>query len=278
MPNTLNIIGCGKVGKTIGRLWAERGTFAILDVLNRSMDSACDAVGFIQSGRPLECYADLRAADVYLIGTPDDQIATACQQLLHLGLLQAGNVVFHCSGALPSSVLRTALPPGVLVASIHPIRSFADPAQAATAFAGTVCGVEGDEAALALLNPAFTEIGARTVAIDADFKTIYHAAAVFASNYLVTLLDVALEAYRKAGISPDTALALMQPLVQGTVDNVFRLGPTAALTGPIARGDTATVERQFHAIAEWDERYADLYGQFAQLATEIAARKSDRNH
>jgi predicted short-subunit dehydrogenase-like oxidoreductase (DUF2520 family) len=140
-------------------------------------------------------------------------------------------------------------------------------------FDGTFCGVEGDATALHILTAAYTKIGAIPVAIDSEFKSIYHAAAVFASNYLVTLLDVAQQAYAKAGIPNGEALKLMEPLVRGTVDNVFRLGPTDALTGPIARGDIATAVKQYRAVNTWNEDLGALYKQLGKLTADIAARR-----
>jgi predicted short-subunit dehydrogenase-like oxidoreductase (DUF2520 family) len=276
LRKTLNIIGCGNVGRVLGRLWAANGSFVIHDVLNRSIASGEHAVSFMQAGRAVAAYDTLRAADIYMITTPDDQIAQSCEALAQTGLLQPGNVVFHCSGALPSTELARASQCGAAIASIHPIRSFAEPEQAVGVFAGTFCGVEGDQDALDILTPAFSAIGAQPVPIDAEFKSVYHAAAVFASNYLVTLLDVALQAYMKSGMSQEIALRLMEPLVRGTVDNVFRLGPTDALTGPIARGDIATAVKQYRAVNVWDERHGMLYKQFGKLTADIAARRRER--
>lgn len=273
MLKTLNIIGCGNVGKVLGRLWVLNGVFEPQDILNRSLESAASAAAFIGAGRPVADLAGLRPADVTLIGTPDDQIAPCCERLVDSGILRPGNVVFHCSGALPSSVLEPASRNGAVVASIHPIRSFAGPEQVAGSFAGTFCGVEGAPPALDTLVAAFSAIGGRTVPIDPAFKSVYHAAAVFSSNYLVTLLDTAAAAYEKAGIPREVALQLMEPLVRGTVENVFRLGPTDALTGPIARGDMATVVRQYKAVNAWDRQRGVLYKQMGKLTAAIAARK-----
>lgn len=274
LSNALNIIGCGNLGKTLGRLWAANGTFAIQDVLNRSLPSAAEAVEFMQAGKAIASLAELRAADVTMIVAPDDQIAACADALAQAGAPLSGSVVFHCSGALPSAVLRAVAEHGAAVASVHPIRSFADPALASKTFAGTYCGIEGDEDAVHLLTACFSDIGAHLVPVDAGFKSVYHAAAVFASNYLVTLLDVALQAYAKAGIPENVALELMQPLVRGTVDNVFRLGTTDALTGPIARGDIATAVRQYQAVNAWDERHGALYKQLAKLTADIARRRT----
>lgn len=276
MRPTLNIIGCGKVGKVLGRLWAVSGTLEIQDIVNRTVESAEAATAFIGAGRPLGTLSQVRPADIWLIGTPDDQIAQACETVAAAGLLVPGCIVFHCSGALPSNALAAATHAGATVASVHPIRSFADAEQVADSFAGTYCGIEGDPEAVERLDRVFSAIGAQLVPIDAAFKSVYHSAAVFASNYLVTLLDVAVEAYAKSGVQRDVALKLMEPLVRGTVDNVFRLGTTDALTGPIARGDTATVVKQYRAVSAWDKRIGSLYKRLGKLTAAIAARKNKR--
>jgi predicted short-subunit dehydrogenase-like oxidoreductase (DUF2520 family) len=179
-------------------------------------------------------------------------------------------LVFHCSGALSSAALQAAARQGALTASVHPVRSFADPERVARDFAGTWCGVEGDARALALLAPALNTIGARAVPIDANAKTVYHAASVFASNYLVTVLDTALRAYQAAGIPEEVARELARPLAAETLDNVFRLGARAALSGPIARGDFATVARQQAALDGWDQQAGQLYRALAEATTALA--------
>jgi predicted short-subunit dehydrogenase-like oxidoreductase (DUF2520 family) len=136
--------------------------------------------------------------------------------------------------------------------------------------------VEGDPRAIDALTQPFAAIGARFVPIEADRKILYHAAAVFASNYLPTLLATAQQAYVAAGIAPGTALEMMERLVRETVDNTFRLGPARALSGPIARGDTATVEKQQSAVAAWNEEYGRLYAQFVELTTRLAATRAQR--
>jgi predicted short-subunit dehydrogenase-like oxidoreductase (DUF2520 family) len=273
MTKSITIIGCGKVGKTLGRLWALHHALQLQDILNPTLDSAQRAAEFIGAGHAVEAYADLQPADIYLIAAPDDQIVSCCERLARTKVLTADSIVFQCSGALPSSALQPAIQQSASVASIHPIRSFASPEQVVHNFNGTYCGVEGDQRALDALIPAFTAIGAQVVHIDADAKIHYHAAAVFACNYLVTLLDVAKQSYERAGIAPDIALKLMEPLVRETVDNVFRLGPQAALTGPIARGDMATATKQWHAVKAADASHGDLYRQLMDMTILLAAKR-----
>jgi predicted short-subunit dehydrogenase-like oxidoreductase (DUF2520 family) len=272
MAPSLNIIGAGHVGRALGRLFAASGAFVVQDVLTRSRESADAAVRFIGAGRPLTPGDQPRAADAWMLAVGDDHIAPVAASLAGSGLL-AGAVVFHCSGAKASDELGEARRAGASVASVHPIRSFADPAGVAANFAGTFCGIEGDAQALTLIEGAFEAIGARLVPIDAAAKTVYHAASVFAANYLVTVLDAALRAYRAAGIPDDVARELARPLATETLANVLRLGPEAALSGPIARGDMATVARQQAAVTAWDAPTGTLYAALAEATTALARRR-----
>ena len=272
MAPSLNIIGAGHVGRVLGRLFAQSGEFEVRGVLTRSADSAADAVGFIGAGEAVDDMAQLGRADVWMLAVPDDQIGPVCAQLAAACPL-AGALVFHCSGARSSADLDPAAEAGALTASAHPIRSFADPEAVAHGFGGTWCGVEGMPGALVMLEPALLAIGARVARIDASAKTVYHAAAVFASNYLVTVIDAALRAYQAAGIPEAAARELARPLATETLANVFRLGPAGALTGPIARGDMATVARQQGALSAWDPAAGDLYAALAEATVQLAGRQ-----
>lgn len=272
MLRTLNIVGAGHVGRTLGRLFHAHAVFTVQDVLTRSQASAGEAVAFMGAGRALAQAADVRPAAVWMLAVGDDQIGPACAALAASGLLN-GALVFHCSGAKASGELAAARQAGAHVASIHPVRSFADPAAVGAAFDGTWCGVEGDEEALAVLAPAFERIGARLVAIDSAAKTVYHAASVFAANYLVTVLDAALRAYVAAGVPLEVARELARPLASESLANVFRLGAPAALSGPVARGDMETVARQQAALHDWDAPTGALYAALVEATTALAERK-----
>lgn len=269
---TLNLVGAGHVGKVLGRLLSASGACVVQDVLTRSPASALAATDFIEAGRACADIEELRPADIWLLAVNDDQIAPMAAALAQAHEVKDA-VVFHCSGAKESSELQALADPGALVASVHPIRSFADPDAVARDFAGTFCGIEGEAKALALLAPAFEAIGARLVTIDAAAKTVYHAAAVFASNYLTTVLDAALRAYQAAGVPEAIARELARPLASETMANVFRLGPAAALSGPVARGDHATVARQQQALLDWDEATGRLYEALVPLTADLARRK-----
>jgi predicted short-subunit dehydrogenase-like oxidoreductase (DUF2520 family) len=272
LGGTLNIVGCGRLGRTLARLWADAGHFTIQDIENRSPASAQSAVAFIGAGCAVEDVEGLRPAKVWMIAASDDQIAACCELIAGAGKIRPGNIVFHCSGALSSSLLAAARERGAAVASVHPVASFADPERARGYFAGAYCSIEGDAPALDVLDGAFAGIGGKMLHINAASKIIYHAGAVFASNYLVTVLDAALRAYELAGIPRATALDLMRSLVQGSIDNVFALDTQKSLTGPIARGDVELVKNQYAALAASDAATALLYKQLAQATARLAGR------
>lgn len=272
MDTTLTIIGAGHVARALGRVLSHAGVFRVGEVQARSQASAQAAVDFIGAGRAAAPGQRLCRADAYLLAVPDDQLAAASAALAAAAPLD-GAVVFHCSGAKAAAELAAARTAGASVASIHPVRSFADPDNVARGFAGTWCATEGDAAALALLEPAFTEAGAQLVRIDAAAKTGYHAACVFASNYLVTVMDAALRAFVAAGIDERVARQLAAPLAGETLANVLRMGAPAALSGPIARGDLATVSRQQEALLARDPALGRLYGALAEATALLARRK-----
>ena len=276
----LNIIGAGRVGRTLAQRWNklhEQNVFQMGSVLTRSAASARDAVAFIGAGLAHDSVANMPTADVWLIATPDDAIASTSAALAASGCLRAGDIVFHCSGALASSELNAVRACGALVASAHPLKSFAAPDDAAQTFAGTYCAMEGDAAALNILKPAFAAIGAQVVNIDAQHKVLYHAASVIVCNNLTALMEASLQCYERAGLTRDTATRMMEPLVRETVDNIFKLGPAKALTGPVSRGDVAVVKRQLQALQAFDPRLAEVYRALGVLAAQLA-REHNNSH
>jgi len=270
---SLNIIGCGAVGKTLGRLFHQAGIFEIRDILNRSREGGEQAAAFIGAGRAVSDYAQLRPADLYLVAASDAALAGCAEALAASGLVRPGTVAWQVSGALPSSVLAPVGERGGEIASVHPVKSFADPCVSATDFAGTWCGIEGDAPAVELLSGAFSAIGANLFPLDPGFKTVYHAGSVLVCNYLTSLMEAGVRAYEKGGLPRETALQVMEPLVRGTVDNIFRGGTVQALTGPIARGDAAVVAAQLSALDSWDGDIALIYRALGRVAVELSRQR-----
>lgn len=274
---TLNIVGAGRVGRTLGRLWHGAGVFEVLGVVAGTSHGARAAVAFIGAGHASGGMEEMRPAAVWMLTPPDARIAGCCEAVAAAGLLRPGDIVFHCSGSLSSLELASAAGRGVAVASIHPLKSFADPGDAVRSFDGTYCAAEGDAAALEVLRPAFERIGARVSEIAPQRKTIYHAASVIVCNYLAALMETGLRCYEQAGLERETAFKMMEPLVRETVDNVFRLGPARALTGPIARGDDAVVASHLAALGAWDAGIGEIYRRLGAVTLELARTQEEAN-
>ena len=274
---TLNLIGAGRVGQTLARLWTQAGVFAVQDVLTSSLASAQTACEFIGAGSPTPSLDAMRPADLWLIATTDARIAAAASALAqHAVAMEShlGTIAFHCSGALSAAELAPLAALGWRTASAHPILSFANPASACTQFAGTPCALEGHAGACEPLKAAFSAIGAQCFDVRSQDKLLYHAGAVFATNFVPVLQAVAEDAWEKSGVPQTLIPHLRASLLQNAVANITRLGPQGALTGPAARGDTAAIARQAEALAQWDPAAGAAYSALSALALRMANTSS----
>ena len=255
------IVGAGRVGRALGRL-ARRSGFAIGPVSCRTQARAEEACAFIGAGEP---GTEPRGADLTLLCVPDGEIAGAAARLR----APAGSVLAHTCAARGADLLRPWRPAGAL----HPLRSFADPARAAESFAGTACAVDGDPEAVEALDAFVRAIGGRPLRVRTDRKALYHAGAVFASNYVVAALEAALRLLEDAGVPRDEGLRALLPLAEGTLDNVKAAGIPAALTGPIERGDAETVKAHRESLEARMPGLAAAYEALGGLAIEVATAK-----
>jgi predicted short-subunit dehydrogenase-like oxidoreductase (DUF2520 family) len=265
---TLNLIGAGRVGQTLAHLWQQHGDFSVQDVLTRSPDSAAAACTFIGSGRAVTDLSAMRAADVWMLAVPDAVVPAVAAQLAATAKPVA--TAFHCSGALGASELAALQANGWHCASAHCILSFTSAHSASQQFPGTPCALEGDAPALAQLQSAFSAIGARCFEVAAQNKLLYHAGAVFATNFLPVLQATAEAAWSASGVPAELLPELRQALLRNAVANITRLGPAAALTGPAARGDLPAVARQAAAVSQWDAASGAAYRALSDLALRLA--------
>jgi predicted short-subunit dehydrogenase-like oxidoreductase (DUF2520 family) len=226
------IIGAGRAGRGLALALAQAG------------------VGVTLFGRVREAGAT-RRAPLVLIATPDDAIGGVAAELARESAVTEHQVVLHLSGILDRLALHALASTGAGLGSFHPMQSIADPATAAKRLTGAYAGLEGDERAVAAGERLAAILGMRVVHLDPGAKAAYHAGAVFASNYMVVLAEVAERLAREAGLDPSAAAALYLPLMRGTLDNLTH-GVVGALTGPVRRGDAATVHRHLAALSPED--------------------------
>ena len=258
------------MGQALAALLHQQAQALVQDLYSRSFSSAEQAAKFVGAGQPVAELAHMRAADVWLLSVPDAQVGVAAQALADAqGAQLAGSIVFHNSGFLSAAVLQPLQALGCHVASAHPVLNFASPDTGVRQFAGTPCGLEGDAPALAWLHTALSAMGGRCFEIASADKPLYHAAAVFSSNFTVVLQGIAQDAWQSAGVPPELMRPLTEALLKSTVDNVLAMGPAQALTGPAARGDTAVVQAQGAIVQSWNAPAGEIYKALSELAAKL---------
>ncbi|MBS3733352.1 MAG: DUF2520 domain-containing protein [Phycisphaerae bacterium] len=266
------IIGAGRVGTALGVLAARSG-WGVLVASRRAAAAEAAARRIDDRARACSVAQAASAAGLILLTVPDDAIGTLCGELAAGGALAHRPVVAHCSGALSSEVLAPARQAGCPVGSCHPLQTFPTVDAAVERLHGARFFIEGDESAIAALEPLVRDVGGRAVRIAGDRKTLYHAAAVLASNGLVTLLDAVGRLGAAAGLDADEHRTALGPLVRATVDNVLSLGPPVALTGPIERGDVATIRCHVAALRRDVPDVAEAFCALGKLTVDLARRK-----
>ncbi|MEX2414174.1 MAG: DUF2520 domain-containing protein [Thermoleophilaceae bacterium] len=204
-------------------------------------------------------------ADAVLLCVPDGEIPAAAA-----AVHGRARFVGHTSGATPLTALEPARSEAF---GLHPLQTFAG-GEGSEAFDGAGCAIAGaTPAALETARQLAERVAMRPIEISDDDRAAYHAAASIASNFLVTLQSAAEELAAGAGLEPADARALLAPLVRGTVDNWAARGPRDALTGPVARGDDATVERQRRAVEEHAPHLLTLFDELVTCTRALAGER-----
>ncbi len=185
-------------------------------------------------------------ADLVFITTPDAAIAEVAKEVNWRG----GQSVVHCSGADSIDVLEPAGKSGAMVGGFHPLQTFAGIGQAIENIPGSTFGIEAEEPLLTTLKEIAVVLGGQWIKLEAGDKVAYHAAAVFACNYLVTLVKMATDLWKTFSVPGEQATKALLPLIRGTLHNIETIGIPQCLTGPVARGDTGTVNKHLKTLRE----------------------------
>jgi predicted short-subunit dehydrogenase-like oxidoreductase (DUF2520 family) len=263
------VIGAGRVGTALAVLW-QRAGHRIVGVAGGAATPE-RAARFLPGVPVLDDDTAASNADVVVIATPDAAIEPVCLELAGGGALDASSAVVHASGATGLDALETAASLGVLTLSVHPLQTCPTVEAAVERIPGAVFAVTAlEDAGYDLGERLVHYAGGRPFRIADELKPLYHAAAVFASNYLVTVTAIAEELERSAGL--DDPLGALAPLQAATLANVERVGPAAALTGPAVRGDAITVRRNLEALAKHAPEAVAPYVALADLTLELAER------
>lgn len=265
MEKTLAIIGAGRVGRALGRRLRELG-WRIGLVVTRSEPTARRAVRFIGAGEPHGAMTrHLLLSRVLMIATPDDAILGVARELARMGAEElGGKIVLHTSGALDSRVLAPLKECGAAVGSLHPLQTFSG--VGVPALEGKVFVVEGDTVGLRAAKQITRALGGSPVRVAGDKKILYHAAAALASGHVLALVEAATELLISLGMKRTEAERALLSLTRQVLDNFQRVGPRAAWTGPLARGDYKTVEAHLRAFGDSHVEAAQAYEALNRLA------------
>ncbi|HWP41771.1 MAG TPA: DUF2520 domain-containing protein, partial [Blastocatellia bacterium] len=180
----------------------------------------------------------------------------------------------HTSGSLSSEVLRPLGAYRMSAGSCHPLQSFESPARAVALIKQSYFCIEGERRAAGAARRLVRSLGARYFEIPTEMKGLYHAAAVLASGGVVSLVSISLELFARCGLSPGESRRVLLPLIEGTVANVRAVGPARALTGPVRRSDTRTIQRNIDALAATDSRWLQIYMLLTERAIQLKSRES----
>ncbi|OGV32275.1 MAG: hypothetical protein A3E88_05500 [Legionellales bacterium RIFCSPHIGHO2_12_FULL_35_11] len=268
MKFSINIIGASALGQTLAKLFVVNNLGIIGGIYNRTPIKAKKAIEFIGSGEYCSSIADLPHANITFITTADEYIIPAAQLFSENKNIQPNDIVVHCSGVLSSKYLELLREKNCLLASVHPMRSFVIPEKSVAEYPGTYCALEGDLFAIPFLEKLFVGIGSIVYLVNKDKKALYHSAGVFASNYLLTMAKQSIEVLVESGIDREMAVNITTSLMSGTLNNLINLkSAEAALTGPIKRGDQATIDMHLHALSGSSRK--DLYFTLAKATKEL---------
>ncbi len=265
----IGFIGAGTVGTAMASRLSGAG-YDVNVVASRSFASSERLAKFVPSSKPvmaLQGVAD--AADLVFITTPDAAIGLVAGQLRW----RSGTSVVHCSGADSTDVLLPARAQGAVVGAFHPLQTFASVQQAIDNLPGSTFAVEAEEPLRSTLKKMASDLKGYSIELGASDKVLYHASAVIACNYFVTLVKLSTDLWQTFGVSRKDAVRALMPLLKGTLNNIENVGIPNCLTGPIARGDGGTISKHLSALDRSSPAVAGIYRQLGRETVPIALEK-----
>jgi len=265
----VGFIGAGTVGTALAVRLSGKG-YPVIAVASRSKSSAdklAAGVPGCNSYETKQAVADV--AELVFITTPDDAITQVVAEIEW----HPGQSVVHCSGADSLDSLEPARRAGARVGGFHPLQTFASVAHAIENLPGSTFALETDGELLETLKQMASALGGTWIRLGAGDKVLYHAAAVFACNYLVTLVKLSTDLWRVFGVSTPEATRALMPLLGGTLNNVENVGLPNCLTGPIARGDLGTIKKHLIALEKSAPALLSTYRELGLQTIPIALDK-----
>ncbi|HVG54761.1 MAG TPA: Rossmann-like and DUF2520 domain-containing protein [Vicinamibacterales bacterium] len=275
-PRRTAIVGSGRVAQALGRLLAETGLPPVA-IGGRTAARAERAASFISPTVKAVRIAEVPAvADHVLIAVSDEAIVPVAEELAAAGM--SAGVALHTSGAHGPELLGALAARGVSCGVLHPLQTIADPTSGVVALKGASFAVGGDAEAIDWAGQLVIAAGGTPLRIRPKGFASYHAGAVMASNAVVAAIDAAVVLMGAAGVDRPAALKAIRPLCLTSAQNALEMGPEAALTGPVQRGDAETVRTHLEALETSPRYVADLYRASGRALLDIAKRRGLAEH
>jgi predicted short-subunit dehydrogenase-like oxidoreductase (DUF2520 family) len=270
----VGVVGAGRVGSALGAA-LQRAGHSVVAVTAVSAATRTRVERLLPAARILPADEVVGAADLVLLAVPDDALRPLVAGLAQTGAWRPGQLVAHTSGAHGIDVLDPAAARGVVALALHPAMTFAGRPEDVDRLVGASFGVTAPEELRPVAESLVVEMGGEPVWVPEPARPLYHAALTVGANHLVTLVNDALSLLAGAGVADPARL--LAPLLSAALDNTLRLGD-AALTGPVSRGDAATLDTHLRTLGNAAPEMVDGYLALARRTAErahAAGRLSD---
>lgn len=270
----VGIIGAGRVGCAFA-IGLDRKGVKISSIYNRSAEGQSFLCERLAICEPNDLNETLQKSDILFITVPDAEVECVVKKVISVSASDSlsGKFFFHTSGALDSDALNLVRWQGGIVASLHPIQTFADKKNGWEGLSNIYFGFEGAKEAKSIAKKIVALFDSHMIVVQKENKPLYHATACILSNYVVTLSYIAESLFASAGLQPDDAIKAYLPLLLKTISNVSEMGSIQALTGPIARGDHNTVFDHIKVLEKVSHQYVQVYKELAKITVEMAVEK-----
>jgi predicted short-subunit dehydrogenase-like oxidoreductase (DUF2520 family) len=271
VSDVVAVIGPGRMGLALGGALVQAGAVERLTFFGRTPEPPPHPLFESGDAAYATGYGPLSDdTSILLLAVPDDAIHDVANQVARAGAAPSPCVALHLSGALSTDVMAPLHTAGFTVGSLHPLQTVADPWSGATRLRGCAYAIAGEPGALTAARRMVAALDGQPLVIPPALRPLYHAAAVFASNYVLVAAAAVARTLAEAGIPEDDAVAAALPLMRGTMDNLEQLGLAAALTGPVARGDVDTVRLHLSRLSPRERNlYSALGMETVQLARAV---------
>lgn len=264
------VLGAGRVGSSLARLWIDAGEHVAV-IASRRAERARRAAGFAGADASSANYPRAAARGRWVVlAVVDDALEVVVKRLAASTVDWSGKVVLHTSGYHDATALEVLARRGADVGTLHPLMAVASPEEGLRRLPGAAFAVDGSRRAVEVAGRLARAAGGWGMRVPPEARPHYHAGAVIAANCTVALIDAAAEVMQKAGIPRRLALAALMPLVKGAVENVARLGPSRGLTGPVTRGDASTILGHLDVLdGDTEEVYRALSRRMIPLSKKV---------